>query len=230
MDFGMLPPEINSGRMYTGPGAGPMLAAATAWNELATQLHSSAVSYSSAISGLTTGWQGPSSAMMAAAAAPYTAWMSATAAQAEQVATHAMAAAAAYETAFAATVPPQIVAANRALLMSLIATNFLGQNTPAIAATESQYAEMWAQDAAAMFGYAGASAAASQTHPDICSAPSRASETDRSVHRARSQQSRHQTRSDCCRSDSPAGVSIPLLQRQAVAPARVHRQFGRTDG
>jgi PPE-repeat protein len=165
MDFGMLPPEINSGRMYTGPGAGPMLAAATAWNELASQLHSAAVSYSSAISGLTTGWQGPSSAMMAAAAAPYAAWMSATATQAEQTATHARAAAAAYETAFAATVPPQIVAANRALLMSLIATNFLGQNTPAIAATESQYAEMWAQDAAVMFGYAGSSAAASQLTP-----------------------------------------------------------------
>jgi PPE-repeat protein len=165
MDFGMLPPEINSGRMYTGPGSGPMLAAATAWNELASQLHSAAVSYSSAISGLTTAWQGPSSAMMAAAAAPYTAWMSATATQAEQAATHATAAAAAYETAFAATVPPQIVVANRALLMSLIATNFLGQNTPAIAATESQYAEMWAQDAAVMFGYAGSSAAASQLTP-----------------------------------------------------------------
>ena len=165
MDFGMLPPEINSGRMYTGPGAGPMLAAATAWNELAAQLHSSAVSYSSAISGLTAGWQGPSSAMMASAAAPFTAWMSATATQAEQAATQARAAAAAYETAFAATVPPQIVAANRALLMSLIATNFLGQNTPAIAATESHYAEMWAQDAAAMFGYAGSSAATTQLTP-----------------------------------------------------------------
>jgi PPE-repeat protein len=165
MDFGMLPPEINSGRMYTGPGAGSMLGAAAAWNELAAQLHSAAASYSSAISGLTAGWQGPSSAMMAAAVAPYTAWMGATATQAEQAATRARAAAAAYETAFAATVPPQIVAANRALLMSLIATNFLGQNTAAIAATESHYAEMWAQDAAAMFGYAGSSAAASQLTP-----------------------------------------------------------------
>jgi PPE-repeat protein len=30
MDFGALPPEINSGRMYTGPGCGSTLAAAAA--------------------------------------------------------------------------------------------------------------------------------------------------------------------------------------------------------
>ena len=36
---------------------------------------------------------------------------------------------------------------------------------PAIAATEAQYAEMWAQDAAAMYAYAGSSASASQLTP-----------------------------------------------------------------
>ena len=30
LDFGALPPEINSGRMYVGPGSGPMLAASAA--------------------------------------------------------------------------------------------------------------------------------------------------------------------------------------------------------
>jgi PPE-repeat protein len=53
-----------------------------------------------------------------------------------------------------------VIAANRSLLMTLVATNFLGQNTAAIAATETQYAEMWAQDASAMYGYAGSSASA----------------------------------------------------------------------
>src|ERR1700736_6620663 len=155
MDFGIYPPEINSARMYTGPGSAPMLTAAEAWQGLAAELHSAATSYQSVISGLTAGpWLGPASASMAAAAAAYVAWMSATAAQAEQTAAQAKAAAAAYETAFAATVPPPVIAANRTLLMALIATNVLGQNTPAIAATETQYAEMWAQDAAAMYGYA----------------------------------------------------------------------------
>ncbi len=165
MDFGVLPPEINSGRMYSGPGSGPMLAAAAAWDGLAAQLHSTAQAYSSVITGLTVGWQGPSSSAMAAAAAPYTVWMNATAAQAEQTAAQARAAAAAYETAFAATVPPPVVATNRAVLGSLLATNVFGQNTAAIAATEAQYEDMWAQDAAAMYGYAGQSATASQVTP-----------------------------------------------------------------
>jgi PPE-repeat protein len=166
MDFAALPPEINSGRMYAGPGSGPMLAAAATWDGLAVEVSSAASDYGSLISNLTGGpWRGPASASMAAAAAPYVSWMSATAAQAEQAAGQAKAAATAYETAFALTVPPPFIAANRALLASLIATNFLGQNTPAIAATEAHYAEMWAQDAAAMYGYAGSSAAASALSP-----------------------------------------------------------------
>jgi PPE-repeat protein len=166
LDFGTLPPEINSGRMYVGPGPGPLLAAAAAWDELAAELQSTASSYGSTVEGLMAGpWMGPSSIAMAAAAAPYVAWMSATGAQAEEAATQAKLAAGAYETAFAATVPPPVIAANRTLLMTLIATNFLGQNTPAIAATEAHYMEMWAQDAAAMYAYAGSSATASQLTP-----------------------------------------------------------------
>ncbi|OBA73546.1 hypothetical protein A5641_05570 [Mycobacterium sp. 1554424.7] len=165
-DFGALPPEINSGRMYVGAGSGPMLAAAAAWDELAAELQSTAASYGSTIESLAAGpWTGPSSIAMASAAAPYVAWMSATGAQAEEAASQAKIAAGAYETAFAATVPPPVIEANRALLMALIATNFLGQNTPAIAATEAQYAEMWAQDAAAMYAYAASSATASQLTP-----------------------------------------------------------------
>jgi PPE-repeat protein len=166
MDFAMLPPEVNSGRMYAGPGSGPMLAAAAAWDGLAAELQSTSASYGSVISELTGGpWLGPSSTSMAAAAAPYMEWMTTSAAQAEQTATQAKAAAAAYEAAFAMTVPPPLIAANRSLLMTLIATNIFGQNTMAIAATEADYAEMWAQDAVAMYGYAGSSAAASTLTP-----------------------------------------------------------------
>ena len=166
LDFGALPPEINSGRIYTGPGSAPLLAAASAWDALASELQTTAASYASTITDLTSsGWQGPSSVAAADAAAPYTAWLGSTAAQAEQTASQAQAAAGAYEAAFAASVPPPVIAANRATLALLVATNLLGQNTPAIAANEATYAEFWAQDAVAMYGYAGAATTASQLDP-----------------------------------------------------------------
>lgn len=166
MDFGIYPPEINSGRMYTGPGAGPMLAAAQAWDSLADELHITISGYQSTVSELTEGaWSGPSAAAMRTAAASYVEWLSATAARAEQTAAQAWTAVAAYEAAFAATVPPPEVAANRSLLAALVATNFLGQNTPAIAATEALYAEMWVQDSLAMYNYAASSATATVLTP-----------------------------------------------------------------
>ncbi len=166
MDFGNYPPEINSARMYAGAGSGPMLAAAEAWDTLAAELHSVANSYQSVISGLTAGaWQGPASASMSTAAASYVSWLQATAAQAEETAAQAKSAAAAYQTAFMSTVPPAMVAANRSQLMTLIATNVFGRNTQAIAANEAQYGQMWAQDTAAMFGYATSSSAATQLSP-----------------------------------------------------------------
>jgi PPE-repeat protein len=143
-----------------------MRAASAAWNLLAAELESAASSYQSTINVLADDeWRGPTSASMVAAVGPYVTWMNTTGAQAEHTATQASAAASAYESAFAMTVPPVQVAANRTQLMALIATNVLGQNTPAIAATEAQYGEMWAQDAAAMYGYAGNSAAATVVKP-----------------------------------------------------------------
>ncbi|WP_081288058.1 PPE family protein [Mycobacterium colombiense] len=162
MDFGALPPEFNSARMYSGPGPASMMAAAWAWNMLAAELDSAATAYDTVITQLTSeGWMGPASRQMADAAKPYLAWMRTSAAQAEQAATSARAAVGAYETAFAATVPPPLIEANRTLLGQAISTNVLGQNTPLITQLEAQYGEMWAQDAAAMYGYAAASAGAS---------------------------------------------------------------------
>ena len=163
MDFAFLPPEINSARMYSGPGSGSLLAAAGSWDSLYAELDITASTYESVLSGLTSlHWRGPAANSMSASAAPYMGWLYTTAEQTKQTAMQARAAAAAYEQAYAMTVPPPAVTANRTQLTSLIATNFFGQNTAAIAATEAQYAEYWAQDAAAMYGYAISSAAAAQ--------------------------------------------------------------------
>ncbi|ORB73934.1 PPE family protein [Mycobacterium scrofulaceum] len=165
-DFGALPPEINSGRIYAGPGSGPMMVAAAAWDVLAAELGTAAGGYNAIIDELTNGpWVGPASTSMIAAVTPYVSWLTTIAGQAEETAGHARAAAAAFEAAFAMTVPPPVIAANRVLLATLVATNFFGQNTPAIMATEAQYMEMWAQDAGAMYGYAASSTAASQMTP-----------------------------------------------------------------
>lgn len=166
VDFGALPPEINSTRMYAGPGPGSLAAAAAAWNALAAELHFAASSYRSVVAGLTTGrWLGASSLSMASAFGPYAAWMAGIAARAAETAGQAMLAVEVYEAAFAMTVPPPAVMANRAQLAALVASNFFGQNSAAIAATEAEYGEMWAQDAVAMYQYAANSAAASSVTP-----------------------------------------------------------------
>ena len=166
VDFGALPPEINSARMYTGPGSSSLQAAASAWNGLAAELQSAAQGYETTITQLANdGWNGPASTAMASAAQPYVTWMQETSAAAEQAATQARTAAAAYEQAFAATVPPPMIAANRAETAAATQANVFGQYTPLIAQLEAQYGQMWAQDAAAMYGYAGQSAAAAKVTP-----------------------------------------------------------------
>src|ERR1700729_2485051 len=155
MSFMMFPPEVNSSLMYSGAGSGPLMAAASAWDEVAADLESAAASYQTVLTQLTgTTWLGPTSARMAAATAPYVDWLATTAGQAAETSAQARFAAAAYEGAFAGTVPPAVIDANRSLLAALVATNFLGQNTPAIAATEALYMEMWFQDGVTMDTYA----------------------------------------------------------------------------
>ncbi|MGB9250174.1 MAG: PPE domain-containing protein, partial [Mycobacterium sp.] len=166
MDFGALPPEVNSARMYMGPGASSLQVAASAWNGLAAELQQAAQGYETTITQLASDeWNGPASAAMASAAQPYITWLQETATQAEQSAAQAQAAVAAYEQAFAATVAPPLVAANRAETAAAVQANVFGQYTPLIAQLEAQYGQMWAQDAAAMYGYAGQSASATQVTP-----------------------------------------------------------------
>ncbi|HTY31420.1 PPE family protein [Mycobacterium sp.] len=166
LDFAALPPEITSARIYAGPGSASLMAAASAWNAIAAELNSAALGYDRVVTTLSgEEWLGPTSASMAAAVQPYVEWMNRTGAQAEQAATQAQAAAAAYETALASVVPPPVITTNRAELAQATATNVLGQNNGIIAQLEAQYAEFWAQDAAAMYDYAASAARAAEVAP-----------------------------------------------------------------
>ncbi|OBK32127.1 hypothetical protein A5658_16955 [Mycobacterium sp. 1245111.1] len=168
----MIPPEINSALMYQGAGSGPLLEAAAAWDGLAADLEATATQYQTAVTNLTTEtWLGPSSAHMASAAEPYIAWLQATATEAAQTGAQAKAAAAAYQTAYASMVPPPLIAANRAELATLVANNFLGQNTGAIAQNEAEYLDMWIQDALGMDTYQVNSTGASAALPAQTAAP-----------------------------------------------------------
>ena len=164
MSFSMLPPEVNSALMFAGPGAGPLWAAAQAWEGIGAELNSAASTFSSVTSNLAVeAWRGPASVLMTDAAGPYAGWLSGAAAQAEESASQARAAAAAFEAAQATVVDPGLVTANRGRLVSLVISNLFGQNAPAIAAAEAEYERMWAHDVAVMFGYhSGAAAAVGQ--------------------------------------------------------------------
>lgn len=164
MDFGTLPPEVNSARMHSGSGAGSMLAAADAWDRLAEAVYGVATSYRTVTAGLVAKRRAPAAITMGQTAA-YIGWLKGTAALAQRAAAQARAAADAYESALAATVPPEAIVTNRTWRTSLAATNRLGQGAHAIAAAEADYDKMWAQDADAMYTYARASAAASEMTP-----------------------------------------------------------------
>jgi PPE-repeat protein len=162
MSFSLIPPDINSALMFSGAGSGPLLEASAAWNSLAADLESTANQYQTLVTNLVTGsWLGPSSAQMASATAPYIAWLQGTAAAAAQTGAQAQAAAAAYQSAYASMVPLPAIEANRTELATLVANNFLGQNTGAIATNEAEYLDMWIQDALAMDTYQVNSQAAS---------------------------------------------------------------------
>ncbi|WP_231993923.1 PPE domain-containing protein [Mycobacterium sp. 852002-50816_SCH5313054-b] len=141
----MRPPEINSGLMHSGPGAGSLLRAAKAWDTLADQLRSAAARS-----------EGPQ---------PCLDWLDTVAAHAHQAATQLAAAAGAHQSARTAMVPPPAITDNRARRRSLAAANRLGQSSPAIADTDAEYERMWARDAAAMYAYARASADAAALTP-----------------------------------------------------------------
>lgn len=159
MSYSLLQPEINSALIYAGEGSGAFLAAAAAWTNLSKDLAAAATATHSVIANLDGSWTGIGATAASAATAPYVAWLEQASATAAHNAVLATQAATLYETARSSSVTPAAVAANRAMLLALLATNFFGQNATAIATTEHQYEAMWAQDGLAMDTYAASSQA-----------------------------------------------------------------------
>ena len=157
IDFGLLPPEITSALIHSGPGAWSMIEAAGAWQELSAELEEAASSYASELASLTGTWRGLSSMAMAQAFEPYLAWLRTTAQQCQEIAASVETVTAAFELTHWTVVHPSVVAANRARLALLLATNFFGINAPAIAETEAEYNAMWVNNSTAMYRYGATS-------------------------------------------------------------------------
>lgn len=151
--------------MHSGPGAQSLLAAATAWRNVADGLDEAADGFRSVTAKLNCGWQGTAAIAMTQAATPYLGWLNAAAAKSRQTADRARAAAAAYEEAHAAMVPPPVIAANRSHRASLAGANALSQDTQTIASMDAQYERMWARNVEAMYTYAESAAVAARVTP-----------------------------------------------------------------
>lgn len=206
MEFTTLPPEVISALIHSGPGAESLATAAAAWQQLSASLEDAADNYAASISSMDETWYGPSSAAMLQAVTPYMTWLRTTAQQTQQTAAAAQSAAAAFNSVQASVVPTATVAANRMLMAQLLATNIFGRNLPAIAQTDSEYQEMWANNSAAMTRYQAASAQAS-TLPQLTSPTST---TNPSAAKAKTQASSATpattSSSAATSSASPAGV------------------------
>lgn len=151
--FEPLPPEINSGNMYAGPGLLPMIVAAIHWYEFSSVMDSFTLSFDEMLKAIREEWSGPVVEQVLDAAAPFRDWLQDLGDEAyetfEQIGNinHA------YVYAYGAVVPPQQIDANRASTDTLCEENEFGQHNAAIAALEEEYQKFWAQDVETMKWY-----------------------------------------------------------------------------
>jgi PPE-repeat protein len=138
-----------------GDQGASLAAAAAAYEALAAALMAEAAQMG-ATAGTTaaTGFIGAGGTAMMATAIPYVAALEALAGWVQQSAAAAAGIEQAYMTAKAAMIPVPACTTNRTTQAGLVATNIIGQNTPAIIGLDTEYfGHFWTNNAAHMGGY-----------------------------------------------------------------------------
>jgi len=155
------PPEVNYYTLIAGDHAASATAAAAGHQVLAQMLAAEiAAMGANTAATATAGWHGAGGTAMTMSATEFMAVMSLAVAWFEEASVSAGEIVSAYHLAETSMIPGPVCETNLTTTAALVASNILGQNTPAIVALVAEYQEFWIQNASVASTYQAAVSAA----------------------------------------------------------------------